>query len=85
MIPNPVKTIFDVITDFLATNPTPEAILAYRLPDDLQQRASDLLERNGEGLLSDDEEHEMFDFVRADEMMSLLKTKTRLKLLGKKA
>jgi len=71
--------VFNVITNFLATNPTPEAILAYRLPDDLQQRASDLLERNGEGLLTDDEEHEMFDFVRADEMMSLLKTKTRLK------
>ncbi|MCU0481162.1 MAG: hypothetical protein MUE54_08115 [Anaerolineae bacterium] len=83
MIPNPVKTIFDVITDFLATNPTPEAILAYRLPDNLQQRASDLLERNGDGLLTYDEEQEMFDFVRADEMMSLLKAKTRLKISGK--
>lgn len=80
MIPNQTRTVFDVITDFLATNPTPEAILAYRLPDDLQARASELLERNGEGLLTYDEEHEMFDFVRADEMMSLLKVKTRLKL-----
>jgi hypothetical protein len=28
----PVRTVFDVITDFLATYPTPEAILAYHLP-----------------------------------------------------
>ncbi len=80
MIPSQTRTVFDVITDFLATNPTPEAILAYRLPDDLQARAIELLERNGEGLLTYDEEREMFDFVRADEMMSLLKVKTRLKL-----
>ncbi|MDX2077062.1 MAG: hypothetical protein SFZ02_11570 [bacterium] len=82
MIPSPIRTVFDVITDFLATNPTPEAILEYRLPDDLQIRATDLLERNGEGLLTYDEEHEMFDFMRADEMMSLLKTKMRLKISG---
>lgn len=80
MIPSLTRTVFDVITDFLATNPTPEAILAYRLPDDLQARTSELLERNGEGLLTYDEEHEMFDFVRANEMMSLLKTKMRSKL-----
>jgi hypothetical protein len=27
----PTKTVLDEITDFLATNPTPEEILAYRL------------------------------------------------------
>ena len=78
----PTRTVFDVITDFLASDPSPEAILAYRLPDNLQARALELLERNGEGQLSFDEELEMYDFIRADDMMSLLKTKTRLKLAG---
>lgn len=33
------RTVFDVITDFLATEPSPQEIIAYHLPDDLQQRA----------------------------------------------
>jgi hypothetical protein len=78
----PIRTLFGVITDFLASDPSPEEIIAYRLPDDLQTRAHDLLERNGEGLLTLDEEQEMYDFMRADEMIALLKAKTRLKLSG---
>lgn len=76
----PIRTIFAEITDFLATNPTPDEIIAYQLPEDLQERAHELLERNGEGLLTDDERDEMFDFVRIDDMMSTLKAKMRLKL-----
>ena len=41
----PTQTIFDVITDFLATEPTPQDILAYRLPPELEARALDLLAR----------------------------------------
>lgn len=80
MQPTQTRTIFDEITDFLATEPTPQEIPAYRLPDDLQARAAALLEANGEGQLTFDEELEMYDFVRADDLMSLLKAKTRRKL-----
>lgn len=83
MQPAPVKTVFDVITDFLATNPTPEAILNYRLPPELEDRALDLLARKREDRLTFDEEQEMYDFIRADDMMTLLKAKTRLRLSGK--
>jgi hypothetical protein len=79
-IPAPSRTVIDVITDFLATNPTPEEILAYQLPQELEERALDLVERNGEGELQTVEVQELQDFARADEMMSLLKAKTRLKL-----
>ena len=79
-MPNaPVRSVFSEITDFLATNPTPEEIIPYRLPDDLQVQAHELLELNGEGELTGEERNEMFDFVRVEEMMSLLKTKMRLK------
>ncbi|MFW5772236.1 MAG: hypothetical protein ACOCZH_02850 [Phototrophicaceae bacterium] len=76
----PVRSVFGEITDFLATNPTPEEIIAYRLPDDLQDRAHDLLERNGEDQLTPEEREEMMDFVRVDQMMTLLKAKMKLKL-----
>jgi hypothetical protein len=75
----PVRTVFDVITDFLASEPTQQEILAYHLPNDLQQRAHYLLERNGEDELRSDEEQEMVNFMRADEMMALLKAKIKHK------
>jgi hypothetical protein len=34
-------TVFDVITDFLASDPTPEEIIAYHLPNDLQARVDE--------------------------------------------
>lgn len=76
----PVRSVFSEITDFLATNPTPQAIIAYRLPDDLQARAHELLELNGEGELTEAAREEMLDFVRVEEMMSLLKAKMKRKL-----
>lgn len=79
----PPRTVFDVITDFLASEPTPEEIIAYHLPDDLQARADQLVERHGEGQLTFDEQQELFDFMRADEMMALLKAKTKLRLRNK--
>lgn len=76
----PVRTVFDVITDFLASQPTQQEILDYHLPDDLQQRAHHLLELNGEDQLTPNEEQEMFSFMQADEMMALLKMKIKLKM-----
>ena len=76
----PVRSVFSEITDFLATNPTPEEIIAYHLPDELRERAQHLLELNGEDELTPEEHEEMIDFVRIDQMMSLLKIKMRIKL-----
>lgn len=46
------KTVSDVVTDFLGAAPTLEEIAAYRLPDELQTRAHDLLEKNRAGSLA---------------------------------
>lgn len=53
-IPNQTRTVFDVITDFLA----PQEISDYALPEDLQACADYLAEWNGDGLLTYDEERE---------------------------
>ena len=80
MLNMPVRSVFSEITDFLATNPTPQEIIAYQLSEELQARAHELLERNSEDQLTPEERDEMFDFVRVDEMMSLLNVKMKLKL-----
>ena len=76
----PARSVFSEITDFLATNPTPEAIIAYRLPDDLQARAHDLLNRHGERELTPEEYNEMVDFARIDNMLLRLKASMKRKL-----
>ena len=76
----PIRSIFSEITDFLATNPTPQAIIAYELPEDFRSRAHDLLERHNADDLTREEYEEMLDFVRVEEMMSLLKAKMKVKL-----
>lgn len=76
----PTRSVFAVVTDFLASDPTAQEIIQYQLPDDLQARLDSLVERNGEGQLTFDEQQELYDFIRADEMMAMLKAKTKLKL-----
>ncbi len=80
----PILTVFDVITDFLASDPTPQEILAYKLPPELEARAVELLERNRNHELSPEEEAEMIDFIRADDMITLLKAKMRRKISNQK-
>jgi hypothetical protein len=80
MLNAPARTVFDVITDFLASEPTPQQIIDYSLPDDLQARADELAERNGEDLLTPSELEEMDEYIKANRMFSLLKTKMRVKL-----
>jgi hypothetical protein len=76
----PTRTVFDVITDFLATEPSPQAIIDYYMPDDLQARLDELLDRNSEGEITPSEREELERFLNANQMFSMLKTKMRLKL-----
>jgi len=82
MLNAPVRTVFDEITDFLATSPSPEEILAYKFSDDLQARITDLTARNTEDELTPDEKVELFDIIHADDIISMIKIKTKLRLKG---
>ena len=82
MIETPPRDVFAVITEFLADDPTDEELLAYKLPDDLQERVSHLLYLNRESELTCEQRHELDDYIRADDMISLMKTKTKLRQKG---
>jgi hypothetical protein len=76
----PEKTVKDVVTDFLSSAPTLNEIAAYRLPEELQERAHELLEKNRIGSLSDEERAEMEEFRQIDHLLTLVKAKARLRL-----
>ena len=74
-----VVSVFEAVANFLASEPSYDELMSWYLPDALQARADDLAERNGEGLLTVEEERELEEFVSADIMVTLVKTKARLR------
>lgn len=79
----PSETLFDEITDFLISGPTPEQIIAFRPTDALDQRLHELLEKNSGIGISQDERAELDRFLQINHLMTILKAKARLKLAGK--
>lgn len=76
--PEYVSSVFREVIEFLATSPSAEAIIAYKLSNALQQRMSYLLERNrGVGMTQD----ELHEFLRLNQFMNLLQARTQEKLL----
>lgn len=72
--------LVDSIAEFLAVSSKPEAILAYKLPADLQERASYLLERNRAGLLNAEEKEELDQFVFLEHIFRMAKARARMQL-----
>src|SRR5262249_25552631 len=64
------------VLEFLASAPSPEAILNFKMTAAMQERISDLLEKNREGQLTPAELAELDEYVRIDNLVSLLKTRT---------
>lgn len=73
----PTDTLFDEILDFLAASPTTEQLIAYQPPTALQQRLSELLDKNRSSGLSEIERTELDEFLRLNRFMSRLKLKAR--------
>ena len=75
----PVHTLKEIVTDFLPSAPTQEAIIAYRLPQFLQERAHNLLNKQKDGQLTGEEQDELNEFRQIDHLLTLIKAKARLK------
>jgi hypothetical protein len=72
----PLNEVYRYVLEFLASNPSPEALLSFRMTSAMQERVSDLLEKNRSGQLTPAESTELDEYVRIDNLVSLLKTRT---------
>lgn len=77
---NVQQSIFTELADFLVSQPTLADIAAYQVPASVQQHIDDLLEKNREGGLSADERLELEKILAVSHVMTLAKTKAKLKL-----
>jgi hypothetical protein len=53
---------YDEIIDFIAAGTTPEAVVAFRPSDSVQQRVAELVERSNDGSISSEEQSELEDY-----------------------
>ncbi|MAS32862.1 MAG: hypothetical protein CL610_02570 [Anaerolineaceae bacterium] len=79
MIPA-INIPFDELISFLASSPSAEELVAYRPPEELQARMSELLEKNRQDSLSIEEQTELDEFLRMNRFMSHLQTKAKYQL-----
>ena len=77
------QSIFSELADFLVSQPTLEELAAYKVTTGVQMYIDSLLEKNAEGQLSTDERLELEKILAVSHVMTLAKTKAKLKLAGK--
>jgi hypothetical protein len=76
----PTTTLLDEILEFVLGRPTLQEIIAYKVPDELDQRLHYLLDLNSHDNLQLDERAELDEFLRIGHILRMLKAKARLKL-----
>ena len=76
----PTTTLLDDILEFVLARPTLEEIVAYKVPEELDQRLHYLLDRNSQDSLQLEERAELDEFLRIGHILRMLKAKARLKL-----
>jgi hypothetical protein len=74
--------IYRDILAFLASNPTPAQIAAFRPTPEMQQRLDTLLERSATGTLTRTEQEELDELERIEHVVVLLKTGALSALAG---
>jgi len=70
----------NAIIELLASQPTPEQVLALRPSPELQARVSELLGRNKEGELSRQEETELERYLTLEHLVRLAKARAHKQL-----
>lgn len=76
----PTVDAIDEVTRFLATLPTPEQTLAFRASPAVEERITELLEKNRTTGLSEDEEREWQSYEYAGHLVRMAKANAALKL-----
>ena len=61
------------VLDFLISRPTPQDILNFRVSDQAQSRLQELLKRNRDANLNDEDKAELDLYEQLDSLMGLLK------------
>ena len=68
---------YDEIINFIAAGTTPEAVVAFRPSDSVQQRVAELVERSKDSSISSEEQSELDDYLQLEHIMIMAKARAR--------
>jgi hypothetical protein len=68
---------YDEVIDFIASGPSPGAVVSFRLSDDMNKRAEMLVQREKSGELTDSEKSELDHYLELEHIMRLAKARAR--------
>ncbi|MBI3763479.1 MAG: hypothetical protein HY260_16660 [Chloroflexi bacterium] len=74
---NKIHPAFDEMIDFLASGPTPKQIVAFKVSPAAQVRLEELLDKNREGGLAEEETAELDVYEQINFVLLLLKARAR--------
>ncbi len=80
MVDAPTRTVFDVVTDFFASQPTDEELLAYELPPQQQARLDGLIEIDANSRLTAAQREELGDYRFVEDILARVKVKVTQRL-----
>ena len=80
MVDAPTRTVFDVVTDFFASQPTDEDMLAYEIPPEQQARLDELIETNTNSRLTAAQREELGDYRFVEDILARVKVKVTQRL-----
>ena len=69
--------LYQEVVEFLASSPSPGAMLAFHPSPEAQARVAELLDKNKTGILSSEEQAELDHYEHLDFMMTLVKAQAR--------
>ena len=75
-----VTRVFDEIVDLITSAPQPEQILNFKPSIAAQRRLEMLLDKQREEGLTDDEKHELEQYLTIEHIMRLAKARARQRL-----
>jgi len=68
---------YEEIIDFIAAGTTPEAVIAFRPSDSVQNRVAALVEQSKAGGISTEEQSELEDYLQLEHIMIMAKARAR--------
>ena len=68
---------YDEIIDFIAAGTTPEAVVAFRPSEGVQQRVAELVERSKDDSISSEEQSELEGYLQLEHIMIMAKARAR--------
>ncbi len=76
----PPRSVFDVVTDFFASQPTDEDMLAYEIPPEQQARLDELIETDTNSRLTAAQREELGDYRFVEDILARVKVKIQQRL-----